>query len=152
MMRHFGYFMTESTGHLSEYLPERWQGRVWLSGFTGSMGTLVVTVDANIASNRVTEPRLDSEQSTAIFDEKIAGKQIVTSEAPEPAAGGQIIDLVDAEMHRSRRFGRPMCVAYSPAASVPPPRPWARSSRRGCGAMRRARRRGQWATARAGRR
>ncbi|MFO1287955.1 MAG: aminopeptidase P family N-terminal domain-containing protein [Rubrivivax sp.] len=28
--------------HLSEYLPERWQGRQWLSGFTGSMGTLVV--------------------------------------------------------------------------------------------------------------
>jgi Xaa-Pro aminopeptidase len=28
--------------HLSEYLPERWQGRVWLSGFTGSMATLVV--------------------------------------------------------------------------------------------------------------
>ncbi len=32
-----------SDPHLSEYLPERWQGRVWLSGFTGSMGTLVVT-------------------------------------------------------------------------------------------------------------
>jgi Xaa-Pro aminopeptidase len=31
--------------HLSEYLPERWQGRQWLSGFTGSMGTLVVTRD-----------------------------------------------------------------------------------------------------------
>lgn len=31
-----------SDPHLSEYLPERWQGRVWLSGFTGSMGTLVV--------------------------------------------------------------------------------------------------------------
>jgi Xaa-Pro aminopeptidase len=31
--------------HLSEYLPERWQGREWLSGFTGSMGTLVVTTD-----------------------------------------------------------------------------------------------------------
>ena len=29
--------------HLSEYLPARWQGREWLSGFTGSMGTLVVT-------------------------------------------------------------------------------------------------------------
>jgi Xaa-Pro aminopeptidase len=28
--------------HLSEYLPERWQGRVRFSGFTGSMGTLVV--------------------------------------------------------------------------------------------------------------
>lgn len=31
--------------HLSEYLPGRWQGRQWLSGFTGSMATLVVTRD-----------------------------------------------------------------------------------------------------------
>ena len=31
--------------HLSEYLPGRWQAREWLSGFTGSMGTLVVTVE-----------------------------------------------------------------------------------------------------------
>ncbi|MFY8116442.1 MAG: aminopeptidase P family protein [Roseateles sp.] len=31
--------------HLSEYLPERWQGRQWLSGFTGSAGTLVVTLE-----------------------------------------------------------------------------------------------------------
>lgn len=31
-----------SDPHLSEYLPERWQGRVRFSGFTGSMGTLVV--------------------------------------------------------------------------------------------------------------
>jgi len=31
-----------SDPHLSEYMPERWQGRVWLSGFTGSMATLVV--------------------------------------------------------------------------------------------------------------
>jgi len=29
--------------HLSEYLPEHWQGRRWVSGFTGSAGTLVVT-------------------------------------------------------------------------------------------------------------
>lgn len=28
--------------HLSEYLPEHWQGRQHFSGFTGSMGTLVV--------------------------------------------------------------------------------------------------------------
>lgn len=31
-----------SDPHLSEYLPERWQGRAWLSGFTGSSGTLLV--------------------------------------------------------------------------------------------------------------
>ncbi|TDF77853.1 aminopeptidase P family protein [Pseudomonas sp. H9] len=29
--------------HLSEYLPEYWQGRQWLSGFLGSVGTLIVT-------------------------------------------------------------------------------------------------------------
>jgi Xaa-Pro aminopeptidase len=34
-----------SDPHLSEYLPERWQGREWLSGFTGSVGSLVVTRD-----------------------------------------------------------------------------------------------------------
>ena len=32
-----------SDPHLSEYLPGRWQAREWLSGFTGSMATLVVT-------------------------------------------------------------------------------------------------------------
>ncbi|GAA0702602.1 aminopeptidase P family protein [Dyella marensis] len=31
--------------HLSEYLPAHWQARTWLSGFTGSAGTLVVTAD-----------------------------------------------------------------------------------------------------------
>lgn len=31
--------------HLSEYLPGYWQGRQWLSGFHGSVGTLVVTQD-----------------------------------------------------------------------------------------------------------
>jgi Xaa-Pro aminopeptidase len=34
-----------SDPHLSEYLAERWQARQWASGFTGSMATLVVTVD-----------------------------------------------------------------------------------------------------------
>jgi Xaa-Pro aminopeptidase len=31
--------------HLSEYLPGYWQGRQWLSGFHGSVGTLIVTQD-----------------------------------------------------------------------------------------------------------
>lgn len=31
--------------HLSEYLPAYWQQRVWLSGFTGSVGTVLVTAD-----------------------------------------------------------------------------------------------------------
>ncbi|WP_191486669.1 aminopeptidase P family protein [Pseudomonas sp. FEN] len=31
--------------HLSEYLPAYWQGRQWLSGFHGSVGTLIVTAE-----------------------------------------------------------------------------------------------------------
>ncbi len=34
-----------SDPHISEYMPDRWQGRKWLSGFTGSVGTLIVTAD-----------------------------------------------------------------------------------------------------------
>ncbi len=30
--------------HGSEYLPERWQQRKWISGFTGSFGTVVITL------------------------------------------------------------------------------------------------------------
>ena len=30
--------------HNSEYVPDRWKGREWLSGFTGSAGTAVVTM------------------------------------------------------------------------------------------------------------
>lgn len=32
--------------HNSEYTPERWKGREWISGFNGSAGTAVVTMDA----------------------------------------------------------------------------------------------------------
>ncbi|WP_187363058.1 aminopeptidase P family protein [Massilia aquatica] len=34
-----------SDPHLSEYLPGRWQGREWLTGFTGSVGTFIATQD-----------------------------------------------------------------------------------------------------------
>jgi Xaa-Pro aminopeptidase len=39
------WIVPSSDPHLSEYLPEHWQGRQWLSGFTGSVGTLIVTAD-----------------------------------------------------------------------------------------------------------
>jgi Xaa-Pro aminopeptidase len=34
-----------SDPHLSEYLPDHWKGREYFSGFTGSVGTLVVTAE-----------------------------------------------------------------------------------------------------------
>ncbi len=42
------WIATTADPHLSEYLPEHWQSRVWLSGFTGSAGTLLVTHDTAI--------------------------------------------------------------------------------------------------------
>jgi len=39
------YLVPSSDPHLSEYLPAHWKGREWLSGFTGSVGLLIVTQD-----------------------------------------------------------------------------------------------------------
>ncbi|MDP1902239.1 MAG: aminopeptidase P family protein [Rubrivivax sp.] len=72
-----------SDPHLSEYLPERWQGRQWLSGFTGSMGTLVVTqqgavlfadsrywmqAEAELAGSGIALERIATGASTAHVD------------------------------------------------------------------------------------
>ncbi|HMS30390.1 MAG TPA: aminopeptidase P family protein [Saprospiraceae bacterium] len=37
------YIISSSDPHQSEYVAERWSGRQWISGFTGSAGTVVVT-------------------------------------------------------------------------------------------------------------
>ena len=39
------YVIPSSDSHLSEYVPARWKSREWISGFTGSAGTVVVTAD-----------------------------------------------------------------------------------------------------------
>lgn len=38
------FIFTSSDPHNSEYVPERWEGRKWISGFDGSAGTAVVTM------------------------------------------------------------------------------------------------------------
>ena len=37
------YIVPSSDPHQSEYVAEHWQARKWISGFTGSMGTAVIT-------------------------------------------------------------------------------------------------------------
>lgn len=37
------YIVSGTDPHNSEYLPEAWQQREWISGFTGSFGTVVIT-------------------------------------------------------------------------------------------------------------
>lgn len=39
------YIIVSGDAHLSEYTPERWQSRSWISGFNGSAGSIVVTLD-----------------------------------------------------------------------------------------------------------
>lgn len=39
------YIITSSDPHMSEYVPEYWTSRQWISGFTGSAGTVVITQD-----------------------------------------------------------------------------------------------------------
>ena len=72
-----------SDPHLSEYLPERWQSRRWLSGFAGSAGTLVVTLDfaglwvdsrywveaeSRLAGTGITAVKASSAAGVALFD------------------------------------------------------------------------------------
>ena len=39
------FIIPSTDAHISEYIPERWEARRWISGFTGSAGTAVVTLD-----------------------------------------------------------------------------------------------------------
>ncbi|MGC3874496.1 aminopeptidase P family protein [Halomonas sp. GXIMD04776] len=39
------WWLPSSDPHSSEYLPEHWEGRAWLSGFDGSVGILTITQD-----------------------------------------------------------------------------------------------------------
>ena len=80
-----------SDPHLSEYLPERWQGRQWASGFTGSVGTLVVTRDraAVFADSRY----------WVQAEAQLAGSGIDLERLPTPA-GAQHLDWLCAHLQR----------------------------------------------------
>lgn len=39
------YIVPSSDPHISEYLPDFWKTREWISGFTGSVGTAVITAE-----------------------------------------------------------------------------------------------------------
>ena len=102
-----------SDPHLSEYLPERWQGRVWLSGFTGSMGTLVVGIEraalfadsrywvqaeAQLAGTGIELVRIASAASAAHLDwlvEQLPRGGVV-------AVDGQVLGLAAAQALKAR--------------------------------------------------
>jgi len=105
-----------SDPHLSEYLPERWQGRVWLSGFTGSMGTLVVgaqraalfadsrywvQAEAELAGSGIELVRIHSAAAPAHLDwmvEQVPRGGLV-------AVDGQVLGLAAAQALKARLDG-----------------------------------------------
>lgn len=102
-----------SDPHLSEYLPERWQGRQWLSGFSGSMGTLVVTLDkaALFADSRYWEQAAVELAGSGIELVKISSggstqhvEWLATNVARGSSVGvdGSVLGLAAAQQLRSR--------------------------------------------------
>lgn len=82
------YLVPSSDPHLSEYLPGHWAGRAWLSGFTGSAGTLVVTADF---AGLWTDARYWSQAETELAGTGIALMKI-------PSGGLQHIDWLAANI------------------------------------------------------
>ena len=100
-----------SDPHLSEYLPEHWQGRQWLSGFTGSMGTLVVTAqtavlfadsrywvqaEAELAGSGIELVKIATGASTAhvnwLADHVLSGGQVAVDGAVLGLAAAQLLN------------------------------------------------------------
>jgi Xaa-Pro aminopeptidase len=99
--------------HLSEYLPERWQGREWLSGFTGSAGTLVV---AQRTAALFTDSRYWQQAEAELQGSGIELVRIASAAAPAhidwmveqvPRGGtvavdGQVLGLASAQQLQTR--------------------------------------------------
>ncbi|MGF6547606.1 aminopeptidase P family protein [Paraburkholderia youngii] len=90
------YLVPSADPHLSEYLPGRWQGRQWLSGFTGSAGTLIVTADfAGVwTDSRYWEQATAQLAGTGVELMKMTGGQLTTPHfewlAQNVASGGTV--------------------------------------------------------------
>lgn len=100
--------------HLSEYLPDRWQGRRWLSGFSGSAGTLVVTADfaglwtdsryfeqagQELAGSGISLMRLNSAAAAAEYVDWL-GEQLPAGAAV--AVAGEVLSLALYELLLAR--------------------------------------------------
>lgn len=96
--------------HMSEYVPERWEGRKWISGFDGSAGTAVVTLHgaALWTDSRyflAAEEQLDGTEFT-LMRERVEGTPSIaewigsqTEDADDKEVGvdGMCISLGEAE-------------------------------------------------------
>jgi Xaa-Pro aminopeptidase len=104
-----------SDPHLSEYLPERWQGRQWLSGFTGSSGTLLVSAshaaiftdsryweqaEAELANSPVDLVKLDGPAVPAYLQWLAEQVDAAQTTAPTLAVDGTVMGLAQTQALR----------------------------------------------------
>ena len=118
MLRHglSAWIVASSDPHLSEYLPPRWQGRQWLSGFTGSVGTLVVTArfaglwvdsrywlqaDAELDGTGITPMKVSSNAGVAYIDWLAAN----CGQGDQVGADGRVLGLSTVRILRDGLTG-----------------------------------------------
>ena len=95
--------------HLSEYIPEHWQTRRWLSGFDGSVPTLIITAErAELwADSRYWEQAEQQLQGSGIALQKLGfGKTHIDSLADNLAPNSRVgVAADEAVAVRHARFG-----------------------------------------------
>lgn len=107
-----GAFIFPSTDpHNGEYVPDHWKGREWISGFSGSAGTAVVTMDGAAlwtdsryfisaeqqlgdTEFRLMKLKVDSTPTIAQW----IGQQLADSELKEVGIDGAVASCSDVEM------------------------------------------------------
>ncbi len=90
------YIIPSSDPHQSEYVAEHWKCREWISGFTGSAGTVVVTADK---AGLWTDSRYFLQG-----EEELAGTGIDLYKMGMPGVPG-IVDWLSAELKKGDTLG-----------------------------------------------
>ncbi|MDE2400433.1 MAG: aminopeptidase P family protein [Burkholderiales bacterium] len=127
-----------SDPHLSEYLPERWQTRQWLSGFTGSSGTLIVadTLATLFTDSRYWEQAEAELAGSGIALFKLEGAAVpaytnwlkalnVAVPKPQLALDGSVMGLAQTQALRDALAveGWTLATAQDPVDAIWPDRP-----------------------------
>jgi Xaa-Pro aminopeptidase len=99
------FVVPSSDPHLSEYPAERWKSREWISGFTGSAGTIVVTLhEAGLWTDSRYFLQADEElKDTGIklFKERIPGTPTIAQWLSENLKPGETVG-VDGKVYSAK--------------------------------------------------
>lgn len=90
------YIIPSSDPHLSEYPADRWKSREWISGFTGSAGTIVVTADK---AGLWTDSRYFLQAANQLEGSGIELYKMALPETPS------IVDFLLHELHTGQTVG-----------------------------------------------